>query len=135
MVGHQGHDPPAQGTRWGDDATDTSGNQRLDQGVDASGAVRALPGEQLRALLQLPENLMALELPWDRGSDDLRQELRLLTWVELDDSCADLLDGVVALVGDAVHAHGAPVAVAAGDVPTHAADSAGFGCAALALVA
>jgi hypothetical protein len=78
---------------------------------------------------------MALELLWDRGLDDFRQELRVLSWVELDDGRADLLDGVVALVGDAVHAHGAPVAVAAGDCPVHTASSARFGRAAPAPVA
>jgi hypothetical protein len=78
--------------------------------------MRSLAGEQLRAILQLPENLVALELLWDRDSDDLRQDSPVLTWVELADRSADLLNWVVALVGDAVDANGAAVAVAAGDL-------------------
>ena len=78
---------------------------------------------------------MALELLWDRGSDDLRQDSPVRTWVELADRRADLLDWVVALVGDAVDANGAAVAAAAGDLPVQAASSAGFGSGALAPVA
>jgi hypothetical protein len=110
-----------------DDAANPSANQRLDQGVDASGAVRPLPGEQVRAILQFPENLVALELPRDCGSDDLSQDLPVLIGVEVADRDTDLLDCVVALVGNAADAQWPSVAVAAGDSPGHAAADTGFG--------
>lgn len=132
LCGQQGHGPSARRTCRSDDATNPSASQRLDQCVDASRAVRPLPGEQVRAILQFPENLVALELPRDCGSDDLSQDLPVLTGVEVADRGTDLVDWVVALAGNAADAQWLSVAVAAGDSPVHAAADTGFDHGALA---
>ncbi|MGH3847513.1 MAG: hypothetical protein ACRDS0_39780 [Pseudonocardiaceae bacterium] len=100
----QNHAPSTERTRGGDDAADPGGDQRLDQGVDARRAVCPLPGEEVRAVFQFPENLVALEPPRDRGCDDLDQGLLVVDGVELADPGADLVDGVVVMGGNTANA-------------------------------
>src|SRR6266700_8341825 len=92
--------------------------------------MRALAGEQPRALVQLPEHLVVLERLRDRFPDHLEQPQVIQPRLQAAGMGRDLRDGA----GTAAGAARPAVLVAGGDLPGAPADRAGLGGASPAVV-
>src|SRR6266487_2395401 len=96
--------------------------------------MRALAGEQPRALVQLPEHLVVLERLRDRFPDHLEQPQVIQPRLQAAGMGRDLRDGAGTAVGTAAGAARPAVLVAGGDLPGAPADRAGLGGASPAVV-